>query len=935
MSWPEIERLFQTACDLPPEERQAFLDRECHDAEIRRQVNGLLAESGQQAESFLGGLVARASLEASASLDREWMGRRIGSYEIEKEIGRGGMGRVFLARRVDEEFEQRVAIKVILSPASATAQALDRFRQERQILARLEHPNIGRLLDGGSMAGGLPYLVMEYVRGTPITDYCESRGLAVSERCRLMLAVCDAVSHAHRNLVVHRDLKPSNILVTEEGVPKLLDFGIAKLVDGEPDETATVTALFQRPFTPGYASPELAGGLAITTASDIYQLGGVLFHLLTGRKPHDLQTNTPEELLRKVQQPVERPSDVIPARRHLLGGDLDTIVAKAMHPEVARRYRTADELGEDLRCYLEKRPVAARPDTLAYRAGKWIRRSPVLAGAIAVAVLGTGAGVSAALYQARRAERRFEQVRSLARAFVFDIHDEVADLPGATKARQRIVSTALTYLENLSREAAGDPDLMLELAAAYHKVGRAQGGASQSNLGDPKGAFASFARAEQILAHPALRERRAAAVERLQLSRSAANLRVSAGNLEEAIRSYEGAIAAGMPLLEDPLRDPALAHEFSQVYIGLARAQYIHMDAARSAAAAESAIGLARRLHDSDAANPAYATTLADAHNELALSRIAARDLDGAIPNVERAIALRRKLVEGTPNSVGYRRNLMLGYGHLSDLLGARSGEHLGDYEGARASLEKAVEIARWLAERDPLDNQARYDRASSELRLGSVLADLGRLEEALALLRAAYQVNGELLEKNPGMRTFRTVDMFLKGRIAEVYMLQDRPADAAPLLAPAAHVAESLVRANPKDAASRQRALQAKLRQIEVYLRTNRPGEARALAAQVSSQLATDTLVLGGGWNRMRVWTEMGRVLALLGAYEEALDWWRKSRKGWEELPGGPRMNAFRDRHVAQLDRWIQAVSGSPKPAARLFYLKPAGLAAAQRPAE
>ena len=261
----------------------------------------LLGEADSGAAEFLQDLVIRDSMAlAEPALDGR-AGETIGSYRIERELGRGGMGEVFLARRVDQEFDKLVAIKIVRRGPDLD-EVLRRFRQERQILARLEHPNIARLLDGGSTADGLPYLVMEYVEGLPITDYCDSRGASIEDRCRLMLPVCDALRHAHRNLVVHRDLKPSNILVSTGGVPKLLDFGIAKLLEPEQaagDQTATV---FHRPLTPDYASPEQFLGRPITTATDVYLLGGVLFQLLTGRKPHQITGYTPEELDRAVCQ---------------------------------------------------------------------------------------------------------------------------------------------------------------------------------------------------------------------------------------------------------------------------------------------------------------------------------------------------------------------------------------------------------------------------------------------------------------------------------------------------------------------------------------------------------------------------------------------------------------------------------------------------------
>lgn len=280
MDWARVQELFDRASALPKEEVEAFLIRECPDEELIKTVMELLAEAESGHPEFLQELVEGNAADLAEEPAEDRAGQRFGVYEADREIGRGGMGEVYLAHRTDAEFEQRIALKVVRR-GLAFGEMLARFRQERQILARLDHPNIVRLLDGGSTAEGVPYLAMDYVKGVPITAYCDSLELDVKARCKLMLPVCEAVAHAHRNLVVHRDLKPANILVTADGVPKLLDFGIAKLIDAGGN--GSVTEL--RPLTPDYASPEQVSGAPVTTATDVYQLGAILFRLITGEKP--------------------------------------------------------------------------------------------------------------------------------------------------------------------------------------------------------------------------------------------------------------------------------------------------------------------------------------------------------------------------------------------------------------------------------------------------------------------------------------------------------------------------------------------------------------------------------------------------------------------------------------------------------------------------
>jgi len=436
--WRRIEDLFQAALDCEPERRAALLEASCHDDPgLRDEVESLIAA---HEEAPFPTMLA-AGLEAARLLDQVAepapAGRRIGSYRVERELGEGGMGRVYLATRADDAFDKQVAIKVLRG--LDTADGLARFRTERQILARLDHPNITHLLDGGTTDEGLPYFVMEFIEGEPIDRYCDRCRLTVTERLVLFQPVLSAVQYAHQNLVIHRDIKPSNVLVTAAGVPCLLDFGIAKLIArdaGGPSHTRTNF----RPLTPEYASPEQVRGGAITTATDVYALGVLLYVLLAGHRPYRGTFSTVAELERVIcEEEPERPSSAsqrpaaevradgapltprsialtregTPERlRRRLSGDLDTVVLMALRKDPQRRYASVEQLSEDIRRHLGDLPVIARPDSRRYRAAKFMARHRASVAAAGLLVVTLVAGSVATLWEAHRAR----QERDIARA---------------------------------------------------------------------------------------------------------------------------------------------------------------------------------------------------------------------------------------------------------------------------------------------------------------------------------------------------------------------------------------------------------------------------------------------------------------------------------------------------------------------------------------
>jgi eukaryotic-like serine/threonine-protein kinase len=462
--WVRLQEIFDEICVLDEASRRATLDRLCNgDQELRAQAERLLRAFDEE---------RAANREASAA----GAGRRFGVWQTTRLLARGGMGEVWLAQRADGQHEQRAALK-ILSPYLAAPDSVHRFRRERELLARLEHPNIARLLDGGMSSRGEPYLVMEYVEGVRLDRYCDERGLTIPERLQLFLKVCAAVNAAHQYFVVHRDLKPGNILVTADGEPKLLDFGVAKLIDVEAglEQTATTNVF----LTPMYASPEVLRGQPATVASDVYSLGVVLYELLAGRRPFDAATLSPVALIEAItRQDAARPSAVAtPERAQALTGDLDAIALKALAKSPEERYDSAAQLSEDIQRYLNGQPVIAVRATWGYVARKFIRRNRLAVSAAVILALSLAAGIAGTLWQAHiarqqraSAEQRFNDVRRLANYLLFDLYDSVGKIPGTMPVQADMAGRTLEYLDRLAAIRSDDPGLRLELAQGYLRL---------------------------------------------------------------------------------------------------------------------------------------------------------------------------------------------------------------------------------------------------------------------------------------------------------------------------------------------------------------------------------------------------------------------------------------------------------------------------------
>jgi serine/threonine protein kinase len=755
--WQRVRRVLDEAIALDPAERSHYLDQACDgDHELRLEVESLLSSHERAGTSFLE--TPAVDLPQSQPATRKRVGSRIGAYDILEEIGHGGMGEVYRASRADGQFTKDVAVKLVRGGFD-TRVVIERFRHERQILAGLEHPNIARLLDGGTSDDGIPYLVMELVKGMPLDEYCRTHRLDVSSRLKLFLQVCSAVQYAHQRLVIHRDIKPGNILATEEGVPKLLDFGIAKILDPSASSETTVS-----PLTPEYASPEQIRGEPITTATDVYSLGVVLYKLLTGHSPYPENTRTPHEFARAIcEREPERPStailkagmkaepilgkeaviplpeaygsDSLAKLRRRLRGDLDLIVLKALRKEPQGRYASVERMAEDIRRHLEGLPVTVRRDSWRYRAGRFATRHKLGVTATALVVIAVLGGVAATVREARiaaanghRAEQRFNDVRKLANSLMFEIHDAIRDLPGSTPARRLLVTRALEYLDTLSAQSKGDVSLQKELAAAYERVGDVLGYPYAANLGDKPG----------------------------------------------ALQSYRKALAIREPLAVAAPNDPQLRSSLVETYYRIAQV----LEASGNFAEALESVRKARAITPPMPAgnhDPAVADRSAGGYYFTAALQVQTGDLAAARDNYQRAAAIREPALQSYPDHLPLRTHLAADYAGI-----AKCSEQEHDLPHAVQMQAKAAAILDEASKSNPGNAMVSEYLGEATNRLATYRKELGELAAALETYRKAHQIFGDLLAADPKNSLAKSNFGFSDNGIAQSLLALGKPAAAA-----------------------------------------------------------------------------------------------------------------------------------------------------------
>ncbi|MBI4903906.1 MAG: protein kinase [Acidobacteria bacterium] len=759
--WQKVEDVFAGAAELLPSEIPDYLDHECQgDADLRKEVEAMLAYDVKD-QNLIQNVVEQAAEHIAttrsgmvANLANRRVGTRIGPYRLDRVVGTGGMGVVYLAVRDDNQFTKNVAIKLVQSGREVKF-VLDRFRQERQILAQLDHPNIARFIDGGLTPDGLPYYVMEYVEdGEAIVDYCRKRDLSLFQRLNIFLQVCSAVNYAHRNLVVHRDLKPGNILVDRHGVLKLLDFGIAKVIDADGDAQRTRTVV--RMLTPDYASPEQVLGQAITTASDVYSLGAILYELLAEAPAHRFHNYSPTEIERVVcRLEPTLPSTAIlqqdrtPQRLRvakLLAGDLDSIVSVAMRKEPKQRYQSVEQLIDDIERFIAGQPVVAHKATLFYRAAKFAKRNRFSVVAAAVLLITMVGGVAASAYMGRRAERRFQQMKQLTSALMGDFEDRAKGLPQSTELREWLWTTMVRHLDDLATET-GDEAMLQDLAQAHMKLASLEDSGNQaSHLGRNPKALENYRKALEILER--LRPRRA---------HDAGFLALSCGTLRRLADSENAAgdVGSSRNHLERALQNGA---------------ELVSLKAAEG--------------HE----------CLADAYSSLAATEMRASNARGAIPHVSRELDQVRELQLTRPGAASERRVV----GAMLDMAWARleTGNPEAAMQAARDAVAKgeASYAGRWNQSHDrlrALETMGDISGNPRDIHLNRPAEASGYYEQALAMAETALA-----LEEND-VRARRDVNRLL--RKLALMVVDANPERALGLCNRAVPISEALVSKSPK----------------------------------------------------------------------------------------------------------------------------------------
>ncbi len=731
--WKRLGELFAAARALDGDRRARYLSEACGgDDDLRAEVESLLEQD--TAMTGLGGELGAVVKSAMGSVG-DLTGLAIGPYRLERELGSGGMGSVWLGIRDDQEFRKSVAVKVIRGYAGADA--LRRFRAERQILASLEHPNIARLLDGGATRDGVPYVVMEYVQGLPIDAWCKHHGASTEQRLRLLLDVCSAVDYAHRNLIVHRDLKPGNILVTEEGVVKLLDFGIAKLLDPDSAPHSVVeTATSMRLFTPQYASPEQIKGERITTASDIYSLGVLSFELLAGHLPYRLKTGQREELERAIcEQEPDRPS----ARTGGLSSDLDNIVLMALRKEPDRRYASVGQFAEDIQRYLDDKPIIARPASTVYQLRKFARRNKAAVVGVAAVFVALVAGVvvstSFAVRESRqrdRAEREAKIARSTSE-FLGDMLSAPNPWGGEGAARDIKV---VDVLDNASSRIGAAFSDQPEVEAAARRT-----------LGETYRAIGELDKAEPHLAR---------ALELWQQQRGNHDAEtLGAGSELGMLYWHQGRYAEAEALIAEvrDVRTETFGAEHVETLGAAANLALLYGDQGRyeeALALTEATLEIQRRVLGAD-----HLDTITSMAN-LSSHRMRTGHLEEAVSLSESVLEARRRVLEEDhPTTARAMHDLADAY------------QRAGRFEEATALLEDTLQLwTRVLGERHPHTIAALQ-------ALGNTYENQGAFEDAATRLERSLELRREVLgESHP--ETISSI-----GDLAIVYSRQDRNEEA------------------------------------------------------------------------------------------------------------------------------------------------------------
>jgi eukaryotic-like serine/threonine-protein kinase len=773
--WQQVsEALDKVLCSCAEERLEYLAEIAQSDPELHQELESLLASHQAAGAEFLN-TPALQAVQGGDETDRQntMLGRRLGAYQIVELIGEGGMGEVYRAFRADDQYRKQVAVKVVRRSQGSNF-VVTRFKNERQILASLDHPNIAHLLDGGTTEEGTPYFIMEFIDGEPIDQYCQHYNLPTSDRLKLFLQICSAVQFAHQRLIIHRDLKPGNILVTADGATKLLDFGIAKILDaGTAIDSFGPTLTQFRALTPSYASPEQIKGEPITTASDVYSLGVVLYELLSGHHPYlevgdppdksawavcEVEPKKPSSVVRQtggtgrtstghIREPAT-PSSAQAAReaeklRKGLRGDLDNIVLMALRKEPQRRYSSAEQFAQDIRRYLESLPVIARKDTARYRASKFMMRHKAGLAATAGGAVIVLAALVITLHEAHIAQRRFNEVRLLANSMIFEVHDSVAKVPGTTAARKLIAQRSLDYLDSLFQDAGRDRSLQGELATAYVKVGDVQGQSYYANLGDSAGALASYRKALAIREELAVSDPRDLA-NRLELARchnKVGEMLAKMGDRVNASANYQKALSLVESLVA---QDSSSLNDGNELVLTQTRLGYVLEDMGNlpeALARHRAAVAAGEKLLAAHPADPLACHDLATAYNNVGdLLAKSGKPREG-LETYRKGLAVCEWAPADDPKSTqANSRGWEDDYLKMGEML-----TQLGNKKEAFENLQKAMSIAQRLSAADPENAQARSDLSACYQSTGDSQVAFGDATKAMENYHRAIIIRQEL----------------------------------------------------------------------------------------------------------------------------------------------------------------------------------------------
>jgi non-specific serine/threonine protein kinase/serine/threonine-protein kinase len=805
--WSEVKERLAVALELEADPRAAYLaEIGSSDPDLRRELESLLASHEEADGHFLSRPAVPEAILEPPPAPKRLIGLRLGPYQILEQIGAGGMGEVYRAFRADDEYRKEVAIKLIRAGRDS-ALVISRFKNERQILANLDHPNIARLLDGGTTEEGTPYLVMELIEGMPIDEYCDAHKLPTAERLKLFLQVCSAVQYAHQRLIIHRDIKPGNTLVKSDGVPKLLDFGIAKILTTDDAGVMQATMTGVRQLTPEYASPEQLRGQTITTASDVYSLGIVLYRVLTGHSLREIvqaaceiEPERPSSVIGRVEdlhdhqegragvtpESVGQVRDGSPEKlRRRLAGDLDTLVLKALAKDPGQRYSSAEQLGEDIRRHLTGLPIEARKHTVAYRVRKFgLRHRSTVAAAVLVfltLVLGivfTTRAARVARAQQARAERNFNNVRKLANALLFEVHDSIRDLPGATVARGLILERAQEYLDDLARESRTDSALLRELATAYERLAQVQGDPRDANLGNTTKALQNCRQAVAL---------RLAALDldpqNVDRRRELADGYEGLAKLLEMTgdRKGEGEYLRQALLILEPLSLSNPGDQRVQSALATAYAKNADIltgtDNERARELYKKALLMYERVIKADPANDEYKRLASFAHKHLGALLAVLQRFDEALEHYRQALAIDEAQLAAHPDNLQARYFITYTYSDTGFILGRR-----GDVEAALSYYRKALDIRTAVVAADPRDTRARAGLANSYAYIGSLLQEKRDYVGALESFKKALNIRQALAQGDPANERIRFQVVEVQSYIGELYveMANKSPAGSA-----------------------------------------------------------------------------------------------------------------------------------------------------------